>query len=59
MFHEFLFYTLTDCLAVFSALRAYVLSARAWVVALPVFLLSVAPAVLNYVSHPNSTYHLN
>ena len=43
----------------FSALRAYVLSARAWVVALPVFLLSVAPAVLNYVSHPNSTYHLN
>ena len=36
--------------SVFSALRAYVLSSRSWAVALLVFLLSVAPVVLNYVS---------
>ncbi|TBU33043.1 hypothetical protein BD311DRAFT_653099 [Dichomitus squalens] len=36
--------------AVFSGLRAYVLSSRAWPLALFVFVLSLAPVVINYVT---------
>ncbi|KAI0713665.1 hypothetical protein C8Q76DRAFT_784602 [Earliella scabrosa] len=42
--------------AVFSALRAYVLSSRAWPIALAVFLLSICPLIINYVRVGNSVF---
>ncbi|KAI0758162.1 hypothetical protein C8Q74DRAFT_1390821 [Fomes fomentarius] len=37
--------------AVFSALRAFALSSRSWSLAIAVFLLSIAPMVINYVAN--------
>ncbi|KAI0722680.1 hypothetical protein C8Q76DRAFT_369825 [Earliella scabrosa] len=46
--------------ALFSALRAYALSSKSFFLAFPVFLLSIAPLVINYVAYGlRSTVLLN
>ena len=47
--------TVASIYTVFSGLRAYVLSSQAWPLAMFIFVLSLAPVVINYVSTYQST----